>query len=62
VHFIPVPMQPYYRRLGYRPEDYPAAMEAYRGAVSLPLYPGMTEEQVHYVCDVVRSILVGNRR
>lgn len=62
VHFIPVPVQPFYRRRGYRPEDYPVAMEAYRGAVSLPLYPGMTEEQVRYVCEIVQSILAFNRR
>ncbi|MFD2614857.1 DegT/DnrJ/EryC1/StrS family aminotransferase [Paenibacillus gansuensis] len=56
VHFIPVTSHPYYQQLGYRTELYPAAKEAYERAISLPLYPGMTEEQVHYVAEQVISI------
>lgn len=62
VHFIPVPYHPYYRNLGYNIEDYSYALTAYEAAISLPLYPGMTEEQVNYVIEVVRSIINKNRR
>ena len=51
VHFIPVPMQPYYKRLGYNIEDYPNALKAFNGAISLPLYPKMTPDQVDYVIE-----------
>jgi dTDP-4-amino-4,6-dideoxygalactose transaminase len=44
VHYMPVPLQPYYRRLGFKPGDFPAAEAYYRGALSLPLYPTLTQE------------------
>lgn len=41
VHYIPVHLQPYYRRLGFAAGDFPAAEAYYAGAVSLPLYPDL---------------------
>jgi hypothetical protein len=40
----------------------PRALELYPRIVSLPLYPAMTEEQVHYVAKSVREVLDGSRR
>jgi dTDP-4-amino-4,6-dideoxygalactose transaminase len=58
VHFIPLHVQPYWRdRYHFRPEDFPNAWQAYAGAVSLPLYPRMTEAEQLRVMDAVRSIL-----
>ncbi len=63
VHFIPLHLQPYYRRaFGYTPDDFPRATAAYRGALSLPLYPRMSEDDVHDVIDAVRRIVQENRR
>ncbi|NWQ39491.1 DegT/DnrJ/EryC1/StrS family aminotransferase [Bacillus sp. EB106-08-02-XG196] len=56
VHFIPVPMHPYYKKLGYNIEDYPNALAAYNGALSLPLYPKMTDEQVDHVINMVLEL------
>ncbi|MFA5400925.1 MAG: DegT/DnrJ/EryC1/StrS family aminotransferase [Dehalococcoidia bacterium] len=54
VHFIPLHMHPYYARaFGYKPDDFPNARYVYERAVSLPLYPAMTEEDIN---DVVRSV------
>jgi UDP-4-amino-4,6-dideoxy-N-acetyl-beta-L-altrosamine transaminase len=45
VHYEPIPLQPYYRGLGFRPGQFPAA-EAYAAkALSIPLYPSMTDAQ-----------------
>ncbi|HEX4984487.1 MAG TPA: UDP-4-amino-4,6-dideoxy-N-acetyl-beta-L-altrosamine transaminase [Burkholderiales bacterium] len=44
VHYIPVHTQPYYRRLGFRPGDFPAAEGYYGRAMSLPMFPGLTEQ------------------
>ena len=45
VHYEPIPLQPYYRGLGFQPGQFPAA-EAYAArALSIPLYPGLTEAQ-----------------
>lgn len=45
LHYIPVYRQPYYERMGFKREDYPEAERYYAEAVSLPMYPGLTEEQ-----------------
>ncbi|TBL70843.1 DegT/DnrJ/EryC1/StrS family aminotransferase [Paenibacillus thalictri] len=62
VHFIPVPQHPYYRRLGYRLEDYPECMAAYEAEISLPLYPSMSEEEIRYVIEQVNRITAENRK
>ncbi len=54
VHYIPVHLQPYYRRhFGYKPGDFPKAENFYAGEISLPLYPGLTSEQQEYVINMV---------
>jgi len=58
VHFIPLHMQPYWRdRYGFSAEDFPVAYDVYRRAVSLPIYPSMTDEEVSRVVDTVSTIL-----
>lgn len=55
VHFLPLPMLSYYRDLGYRIEDHPNAHAFFRSEVSLPLFPGLTDEQVEQVIGAVRK-------
>jgi UDP-4-amino-4,6-dideoxy-N-acetyl-beta-L-altrosamine transaminase len=43
VHYIPVHMQPYYQKLGFRAGQFPAAETYYKGAISIPLYSSMTD-------------------
>jgi UDP-4-amino-4,6-dideoxy-N-acetyl-beta-L-altrosamine transaminase len=58
VHYIPVHLQPYYRKtFGYRPGDYPIAEAYYRRALSLPLYPAMNDEDALRVVDGIRELL-----
>ncbi|RJE75768.1 UDP-4-amino-4,6-dideoxy-N-acetyl-beta-L-altrosamine transaminase [Pseudoalteromonas sp. MSK9-3] len=57
VHYIPIHLQPYYQALGFEPGDYPNAERYYDGAVTLPLYPELTIEQVQYVVKTVHDIL-----
>jgi UDP-4-amino-4,6-dideoxy-N-acetyl-beta-L-altrosamine transaminase len=49
VHYIPIPMQPYYRDLGYGIENLPNTLKYYREAVSLPIYPDLYFEMQDYV-------------
>lgn len=54
VHFIPLHMHPYYRqRFGYVPEALPAAAAYYRAAVSLPLYPALSDSDQERIASVV---------
>ena len=58
VHFIPLHLQPYWRdQYNLEPEDFPVAIDTYRRAVSLPIYPKMTDSDVQRVIDAVRGIL-----
>jgi dTDP-4-amino-4,6-dideoxygalactose transaminase len=57
VHFIPLHIHPFYRNtFQYKPEDFPNALRAYEGAISLPLYPRMSEDDVQDVIAAVRRI------
>ena len=57
VHFIPIPLLRFFARLPLAQYACPRALELYPRIVSLPLYPAMTEEQVHYVAQSVREIV-----
>jgi UDP-4-amino-4,6-dideoxy-N-acetyl-beta-L-altrosamine transaminase len=55
LHYIPVHTQPYYQRIGFRKGDYPGAEQYYREAISLPLYPTMSQEQQDAVITVLKE-------
>jgi dTDP-4-amino-4,6-dideoxygalactose transaminase len=57
VHFIPIPMHTFYRKLGYRIEDYPNAYKRYANELTLPLYPSLMETQVERVVETLITIL-----
>lgn len=62
VHFIPIPMHPFFARMRLAGEDCPVARDIYPRLVSLPLYPAMTEEQVEYVAASVKEVVQSARR
>jgi UDP-4-amino-4,6-dideoxy-N-acetyl-beta-L-altrosamine transaminase len=58
VHYIPIPLHPYYRkRFGYAPGDFPEAEAYYAAEISLPLFPRMTDGDVGDVIAIVRSVI-----
>ncbi len=57
VHYIPVHTQPYYRALGFREGDFPEAEKYYEGAITLPLYPGLSEGDQDTVIAAFRKAL-----
>lgn len=60
VHFIPVHLHPFYaRHLGHRRGDFPNAEAAFEMAVSLPLFPAMSDDDADYVIRAVRRALRG---
>ncbi len=42
VHYIPIPMHPYYKSLGYTVDDLPNAIDFYYRVLSIPIYPGLS--------------------
>jgi dTDP-4-amino-4,6-dideoxygalactose transaminase len=58
VHYLSVPEHPYYQeRFGWRPEDTPVAASIGRRTVSLPLSPGLSDDDVTDVITAVRRVL-----
>jgi dTDP-4-amino-4,6-dideoxygalactose transaminase len=61
VHFIPIPLHPYFARHALAGRNCPRAVNLYLRSVSLPLYPAMAEEQVYRVADCVKDIVASSR-
>lgn len=57
LHYIPVPAQPYYERLGFKSGDFPEAERYYAEAISLPMYPTLTIGQQDAVVRAMRDVL-----
>ena len=63
VHYIPIYRQPYYRDvLGYPQDGCPAAEEYYWSAISLPIFPEMTEGEIERVVGELQASLPVKRR
>jgi len=57
VHYpLPIPLQPVYRRMfGYEDAEYPVSKQLSEECLSLPIYPSLGEDDVRYVCDMIRE-------
>jgi len=55
LHYSPVHLQPYYRRLGFLEGDFPNAEAYATNAISLPLFPGLQEEDLQHVADTIAA-------
>ena len=59
VHFIPIHNHPYYKeRYKYNYEDYPVANRVYNKSLSLPIYPDMSDNEITYVIENFRKLLL----
>jgi len=62
VHFIPLHLQPYYQRAyGYKAGDFPNAEQQYRSCLSLPIFPGMTDQEIEHVIRAVKETAMESR-
>ena len=58
VHYMPLHLHPFYReKFGYKKGDFPMAEKYYEGAITIPLFPKMTDEQLDYVINSVKKII-----
>lgn len=56
VHFKPLPMHTAYKKLGFDIKDYPNAYEMYKNEITLPLHTRLADEDVDYVCGVIKKL------
>lgn len=57
VHWRPLHLHTYYEEtFGWRPADLPSATEAWQRLVSLPIFPGMSEDEIQYVIETIEGL------
>ena len=57
LHYIPVYRQPYYQKFGFNPSAFPISERYYNSALTLPLYPTLTEDQQNKVINTIVKTL-----
>ena len=57
VHYIPVPAQPHYQKLGFLLENYKHARNYYDQALSIPLFYGLADEQQDFVISAIKELV-----
>ncbi|MFT9819924.1 UDP-4-amino-4,6-dideoxy-N-acetyl-beta-L-altrosamine transaminase [Lysinibacillus sp. NPDC056185] len=60
VHYIPIHTMPYYQGLGYQIGSLPKTERLYEKIISLPLFPAMTDNDVHDVIGAVKEVIKGD--
>ena len=56
VHFKPLPMMTAYKALGWDIKDFPNAYDYYHNLISLPLHTRLSDEDVDWVCTVLKCL------
>ncbi|UCE31403.1 MAG: DegT/DnrJ/EryC1/StrS family aminotransferase, partial [Burkholderiales bacterium] len=57
VHYIPVHLQPWYRRMGFAPGDFPVAERYYARTISLPIFPALDDADQDRVISALSAAL-----
>jgi UDP-4-amino-4,6-dideoxy-N-acetyl-beta-L-altrosamine transaminase len=55
IHYIPCHLMPYYKNLGFKFGDYPMAENYYKGCISLPIYPTLSDSELSFVISKVNE-------
>ena len=60
IHYpIPCHLQPAFKYLGYQEGDFPHAETLSQQILSLPIFPGITEDQIELVCqELIQAIAI----
>ena len=58
LHYTPVHLHPYYRRLGFQEGDFPEAEAYASNAISIPMYPGLQDEELQRLADTLTTLLM----
>tara|TARA_A100001011_G_C14306817_1_gene843550 strand:+ start:2085 stop:3233 length:1149 start_codon:yes stop_codon:yes gene_type:complete len=55
VHYIPTNIHPFIKKLGFKKNDFPNALNYYKSAISIPIYPSLKKKQIDYVIEVLKN-------
>ncbi len=57
VHFIPIIMQPFYKKLGYNIKNFPNTYNMYKNQISLPFYTNLNQKDAEYVAlEIIKNL------
>lgn len=59
VHYLPVPMHPFYRKLNASLDEYKHSIEYYRECLSIPIFYSLSDEDQDYVISTIQRIIKG---
>ena len=57
LHYIPVHIQPYYQKMGFKQGDFPQAEQYYSEAISIPMHVNLTDEELQFVVSSLREAI-----
>ena len=57
LHYLPVHLQPYFREIGFNDGDFPESEAYAKSSFSLPLYPGLKNDEIKYVVKMINKAL-----
>ncbi|MGO2129607.1 MAG: UDP-4-amino-4,6-dideoxy-N-acetyl-beta-L-altrosamine transaminase [Pseudoalteromonas prydzensis] len=57
LHYIPIHIQPHYRKLGFKANDFPNAIKYYNCALTIPLHPELTDSEQNYIIKTITEQL-----
>jgi len=57
VHYIPIPMHPFYTKLGHSYNDYPVSLKYYEQALSIPLFYELTDQDQKHVINSLMEVI-----
>lgn len=55
IHYIPIYRQPFYQKMGFKLKDYPEAEKYYKEAISIPIFPGLTNDEQTKVVSLIKQ-------
>ena len=58
LHYIPIHLHPYYTELGFKKGAFPNSENYYATAISLPMFPDLKTEEIEYITDKIKNILL----
>ena len=56
LHYLPIHLQPYYRKMGFKEYDFPKAENYAKRSMSIPLFPGLTKKEQAYIVNNLKII------
>jgi dTDP-4-amino-4,6-dideoxygalactose transaminase len=57
VHYIPVHLQPFYQKFGFKEGDFLNAEEYYKKTISLPIYFGLSDGDLSVVVNIIKRLI-----